>query len=202
MENARGIISFTPCGVVSPIDIDLLASNAGEFLSVETGVNPPLLEMPAEAYHPRRNQYHAGKILNFLALRYTGALRVVGVTPRDLFLPVFTHVYGEAQMPGRAAVVSLFRLAPSPPLQSDERSIIARALKVTGSLTVPRNDDKDPIIERALKVAVHELLHTFELTHCQHPECLMRPVTSVFQLDALPLKLCRSCRNFWEYSRR
>ncbi|MEZ4604544.1 MAG: hypothetical protein R2861_14410 [Desulfobacterales bacterium] len=67
------------------------------------------------------------------------------------FVPagIFTHVYGDARIGGRAGVVSLFRMQgntghPSP---------------------------SDPVtLERAAKVALHELGHLFHLVHCPEPE--------------------------------
>ncbi|MHC1724507.1 MAG: hypothetical protein AB9866_00525 [Syntrophobacteraceae bacterium] len=176
MDKDRGVISFAPCGALSPIDISLLAQHAGKLLSIQTEMLPALLQFPPHAFNSKRKQYHAGIVLNHLAIQHPDYLRVVGITPHDLFLPIFTHVYGEAQMPGRAAVISLFRLDSAEPDDSNLQNIFLRALKIT----------------------IHELLHTFELSHCIHSECVMQPVTKISQLDLLSLKLCRSCTNFWE----
>ena len=170
-------VFFLPCGDFDLALLHLLAGDAGKILSVPIRVVPQPMPLPGEAYNQRRNQYHAGMLLKLLADRYAEHFKIVGLTRHDLFLPIFTHVYGEAQMPGRAAIVSTFRLtggAPDGPGKQDRTNA------------------------RAVKIAVHELLHTFELTHCTQTECLMQPIVSVAQLDAVPLKLCRSCLNFWK----
>src|SRR5512143_4053679 len=77
--------------------------------AVSAGFEP---ERPAEAWDARRNQYETGIILKWLEARHAGAAKVLGVTDVDLFIPILTFVFGEAQLGGRAAVVSTARLAP------------------------------------------------------------------------------------------
>ncbi len=178
MDIISQTICFAACGAAVLREISpFLAQQAAGLLSVRTDVASPVLELPPQAYNPQRGQYHAGIVLNHLADLYPPYLRVVGITSKDLFLPIFTHVYGEAQMPGRAALISTFRLDLPGPARPGER---------------------ETALLRILKVTVHEILHTFELTHCHHSDCLMQPAAGVSQLDSIPLKLCRSCTNFWE----
>ncbi|HYA03016.1 MAG TPA: hypothetical protein VEI04_07860, partial [Syntrophobacteria bacterium] len=93
----------------------------------------------------------------------------------DLFIPVLTYVFGEAQLGGRAAVVSLHRLRG----QED------------GGRVPP-----DTLYERAAKVAVHELAHTFALVHCKQPDCVMRASHGIGDLDCTPLFFCEYCKAF------
>jgi archaemetzincin len=172
------VLGFLASGTVSPLILDEVAEQSGAFLSATVEVLGPF-DPPSEAFNALRRQHHAGMILEKLAALHPELLRVIGITSYDLFLPIFTHVYGEAQMPGRAAVVSFFRIGPSeeePPL------------------------DHAAFLQRALKVIIHEILHTFGLAHCRHSACLMRSVTRIPDLDNLPLQLCRSCRHLWEAS--
>ncbi len=71
--------------------------------------------------------------------------RVLGVAGVDLFIPVLTYVFGEAQLGGRAAVVSLHRL--------DEEMY-----------GLPPNPKR--LFQRLVTEAVHELGHTYDLVHC------------------------------------
>lgn len=174
MDNASAALTLVPCGDFGTPDLRPLAARLARFLSIAVATARPI-GLPADSYNPKRNQHHAGMLLDLLADLFPDSSRVVGITPVDIFLPIFTHVYGEAQMPGRAAIVSLFRLGGP--------------------------DGAEQTLPRALKVCIHELLHTFEITHCHHETCLMRPVTRIDELDRLAPALCRSCRNLWEDAR-
>ncbi len=77
-------------------------------VNVATGFEP---ERPGEAWDPRRRQYETGRILKWLESRHADASKVLGLTDVDLFIPILTFVFGEAQLGGRAAVVSTARLA-------------------------------------------------------------------------------------------
>ncbi|MBW2252743.1 MAG: archemetzincin, partial [Deltaproteobacteria bacterium] len=49
------------------------------------------------------------------------------------------------------------------------------------------------LYERAVKVALHELGHLFDLLHCEHKRCLMHFSGSIEELDEQPLYLCNYC---------
>ncbi len=137
-------------------------------------VHPPWFD-PERAYDPARGQYDSTHLL--AALRTSprpDAARVVGVAAVDLFVPVLTYVFGEAQLGGRAAVLSTHRLRP----------------EVYG---LPA--DEDLVAERAEKEALHELGHTWGLRHCHEPDCVMRASTYVEEIDLKPAGLCERC---WE----
>ncbi len=133
---------------------------------------PPLPE-PEGARDAGRGQWAAAPFLkNLNAALPAGALRILGVTERDLFVPVLSFVFGQAQMEGPAAVVSLARLRPEfyglPP-------------------------DPPLLRARARKEAVHEVGHTFGLVHCPHESCPMSLSVGVWQVDRKGEAPCRSC---------
>jgi archaemetzincin len=128
---------------------------------------------PELAYDVSRGQYNSrlllGQLLRELRPPFT---RVLGVTGVDLFIPVLTFVFGEAQLEGAAAVVSTHRLAseryglpPSPQL----------------------------LRQRLSKEAVHELGHTYGLVHCHVPRCVMGSSTYVEEIDLKSERLCARC---------
>jgi archaemetzincin len=96
---------------------------------------------------------------------------VVGVTDMDLFIPVLTFVFGEAQLGGRAAVVSTARLMPDGGMMLNGRLLVARLAKE----------------------AVHELGHSFGLTHCDESHCVMSRSTSLIDVDTKNGGLCHDC---------
>lgn len=124
------------------------------------------------AFDSVRKQYHATSILRDLA-GIPGEARILGVTTVDLCVPIFTFVFGEAQVAGRAAVVSMHRLREE-------------------FYGLPAN----PALlgERLLKEAVHELGHTFGLRHCQDWQCAMASSHTIDRLDLKGIRLCRACR--------
>ena len=58
----------------------------------------------------RRNQYYSTTILQAMQPLVEKGARLLAVTSVDLSVPVLTFVFGEAQLSGSCAVVSLHRL--------------------------------------------------------------------------------------------
>ncbi|MBA3913462.1 MAG: archaemetzincin family Zn-dependent metalloprotease [Acidobacteriales bacterium] len=126
------------------------------------------------AYHGERQQYHSSEILYRMQEYVTpGSWRVLGVTAVDLFLPILTFVFGDAQMGGPCALVSLHRLRQE-------------------FYGLPR--DPGLLAARLLKECVHEVGHTLELTHCDDYGCAMASSHAVEWIDIKESTLCQSCR--------
>jgi archaemetzincin len=131
------------------------------------------MEHPAYAYEVKRHQYDAGAIITALeSMPFPQCDKVIGVVDLDLFVPIFTHVFGEARQGNRIAVISLYRL------------------KSSSSSSQPGLNLQ---MERAAKVALHELSHLFDLHHCMASHCLMHFSGDLEDLDQTPLYLCRYC---------
>jgi predicted Zn-dependent protease len=104
--------------------------------------------------------------------RPEAAAKVLAVTDADLFIPILTFVFGEAQLGGPAAVVSTARLGGNAGVPQDPRRVMARLVKE----------------------CVHELGHTFGLIHCGLPRCAMARSPSLVEVDAKASTLCGDCR--------
>jgi archaemetzincin len=168
-------VGVIPLGEETRLAAKVIAAHIEGFMHLESRVLDPL-PRPDFALDPQRLQYDAGRIIEYLEARPPGACeKVVGVTAVDLFVPVFSHVFGEARLAGRAALVSLHRLGQP---EDGRRPPPAR------------------VLERAAKVALHELGHLFSLTHCSDPGCLMHFSGDVAGVDATALLFCRYCREF------
>jgi archaemetzincin len=133
------------------------------------------MELPSIdfAYDAGRSQYASIPVLERLArLCPEDALKLIAVTARDLFIPVLTFVYGQAQLHGRVGAVSLARLKQEfyglPP-------------------------DRDVFLERAAKEALHETGHTFGLVHCGDRACAMALSTNIRQIDSKRAAFCAAC---------
>lgn len=129
-------------------------------------------------YDPVRNQYNSTWILSrILDLAPSEDCKILGVTSVDLYVPVLTFVFGEAQLQGKAAVVSSFRLR-------DEL------------YGLPKNPER--LKERLEKEAIHELGHTFGLIHCREPNCVMFTSTYAEEIDFKSKDFCPACSVFLE----
>jgi archaemetzincin len=126
---------------------------------------------PRHAFDPRRKQHASGAILRWLLEAGPRVGKVLGVTDRDLFIPILTYVFGEAQLGGRAAVVSLARLV-------EDVELLGPRL----------------LVERLAKEAVHEVGHVFGLLHCDVEGCVMGRSPAVREVDAKTADLCAECR--------
>ncbi|KPJ51936.1 hypothetical protein AMJ39_09005 [candidate division TA06 bacterium DG_24] len=128
---------------------------------------------PAFAYDRGRNQYNSSLLLaQLVEMKPKDTHRILGVTDLDLFIPILTFVFGEAQLGGPAAVVSIYRLKNQ-------------------FYGLPR--DNTLLLKRLEKEAIHELGHTFGLVHCRNDLCVMKTSTYVENIDLKPVRLCQAC---------
>ena len=144
----------------------------GECLMATIRTMTPI-PVPVESFEARRNQYYSTKILKeMLGDVPRDALKLLGVTDKDLCIPILTYVFGEAQVGGTAAVVSLARLR-------QEHYGLA--------------PDRPLLLERLRKESLHELGHTFGLVHCPSRNCVMYLSNTVVDVDTRGRDFCRGC---------
>jgi archaemetzincin len=125
------------------------------------------------AYDAERRQYGSIPVLDMLLQRCPGdAAKLLAVTERDLFIPVLTFVFGQAQLGGRVGVVSLARL------RQEFYGLAA---------------NREIFLERAYKEALHETGHLFGLVHCAERTCAMSLATTVRQIDLKDDAFCAAC---------
>jgi archaemetzincin len=128
---------------------------------------------PQESWNRRRGQYLAPLLLAKLpSLPHLGD-RVLGVVDVDIFAPGLNFVFGETDITGRRALISLQRLRQE-------------------FYGLPR--DENLFRERALKEAVHELGHTYGLKHCPNPTCVMHFSNSLHDTDFKGWNFCPICQ--------
>ena len=134
----------------------------------------PALPVPPESFEARRNQYYSTRILKeMLGEVPQDALKLLGVTDKDLCIPILTYVFGEAQVGGTAAVVSLARL------RQEHYGL---------------TPDRPLLLERLRKESLHELGHTFGLVHCPLRECVMYLSNTVVDVDTRGRDFCTGCQ--------
>jgi len=133
----------------------------------------PGLVPPPAAYDQQRQQHSSTLILReALAQCPADAVRLLVVTEKDLFIPMLSFVFGQAQLQGRVAIVSMARLRQE-------------------FYELPANPVL--LLARALKETVHEMGHTFGLTHCLDRSCPMSLSTNIQQVDVKQDEFCPSC---------
>jgi archaemetzincin len=172
---------------VKPIHLISLLSSAGEpglgrlehlaaalarTFHAPCSIRPETLDV-SFALDERRAQHLSTAILQKLERTADCDARVLGVTNADLFVPVLTFVFGEAQLEGACSVVSCARL------REEFYGLPAR---------------EDLLRDRLLKEAVHELGHTFGLRHCRDWSCVMASSHAVERLDVKSAEFCPACR--------
>lgn len=165
------VLDLIPLGKVDPMAVSIVGANIQAII----GINTRILENhahPDEAFIATRNQLDASRILKLLSGK-KGAPFKLGIVQGDLCLPILTYVYGEAQLGGESAVISLFRLYGA---------------------------GQEMMYERAAKIGIHEAGHLIGLAHCRTIDCLMRFSKQLEQLDRLPMHFCSACE--YEISRR
>lgn len=128
---------------------------------------------PAGSYDDRRGQWNSALLLKQLRDSVpAGAARILGVTEYDLFIPMLTFVFGQAQLSGEAALVSTARLRQEYHGMEPDAGLLEARLR---------------------KETMHELGHTLGLIHCPETTCVMSLSINVPQVDAKYEWYCSGC---------
>ncbi len=133
------------------------------------------LPLRQEAFDEKRKQYRSNVILGEVqgcAVKNPDLNCVLGVVDADIFVPELNFVFGEAACPGKAALISLWRLRP----------------EVYGDAP-----NMELFLERAVKEAVHEVGHTLGLRHCSRASCVMHFSNAISDTDNKQSVFCDRC---------
>jgi archaemetzincin len=166
------LLQLLPIGDIDGRLLRDLAPALADLFRMPTEVVGTRLD-PEFAFHREREQYHSSELLHAMqGFVDEESWRVLGITAVDLYIPILTFVFGEAQMGGPCALVSAHRL---------RQEFYGLA------------GDGELLRERLLKEAVHELGHTLDLTHCQDYQCAMAPSHAVEWIDLKQSVFCSAC---------
>ena len=165
-------LHIVPVGPGTPLALlDRLAAGLAQRLEVSCHVRTAPVDS-AFAYNEKRNQYWSTAILKRLVDECAPSANILGVTDEDLFVPVLTFVFGEAQVGGCAALVSTHRL------RNEFYGLPA---------------DHNLLLDRLVKEAMHEIGHNFGLKHCADWRCVMTSSHAVEKLDVKGDSFCPEC---------
>jgi archaemetzincin len=173
-------IGVVALGAVEDAVLSPIASALEHAYLVPVRMLLPLPE-PSFAYDAQRGQFSSVLVLRqLLGQASESTIRLLGVTEKDLFIPMLSFVLGQAQLNGPTAVISLARLRQEyygfPP-------------------------DPELLVLRAMKEAVHEIGHTFGLTHCTDTGCPMSLSNNIRHVDAKGKELCTACATRFDEQR-
>lgn len=106
---------------------------------------------------------------------------MIGITSPDLFIPILTFVFGEAQLDGNVGIVSLARLHQEFYGLPPQQALLQR---------------------RLIKEMKHELGHTFGLVHCSLRGCVMSMANTIADVDAKGSFFCEGCKELLRRGRK
>jgi archaemetzincin len=135
------------------------------------------------AYHPQRKQYNSSAILEKLnTIRGKKCEHLLAIVGVDLYVPGLNFVFGEADFQSKVALISTIRLRE-------------------GFYGLPENKQSkmesefEPLfLQRVAKEAVHELGHTYGLSHCPNRKCVMYFSNSLSDTDFKSYLFCEDCK--------
>jgi archaemetzincin len=166
------MIMLVPIGEVDKAILEALRPPLEEIFAQRTQIGDNIT-LPRGSWNERRGQHLASSLLAELPSLPHLTDRVLGVVDADIFAPGLNFVFGQADITGKRALISLQRLMQ----------------EYYGLLR-----DENLFRERVLKEAVHELGHTYGLGHCPAPTCVMHFSNSLQDTDVKDWDFCPRCQ--------
>lgn len=166
-------IYIAPVNISNRELINKVIDELSKILSAK--IHTALLEIDLKkSYSIERSQYYSTQIIAD-TVNQTGNLngKVVILVDFDLYIPVFTYIFGEAQLKGKHSIVSLCRL--------HEEFYTGRT-------------NEELLFERTIKEILHELGHNFGLLHCNNWDCVMHSSSIIEEVDIKGNSYCSECR--------
>lgn len=99
--------------------------------------------------------------------------KMLAITEIDLYSPIFACFFGEAQLGGGCALISLHRL------RQEYYNL---------------EPDQPIFLSRCEKEVIHEISHTYGLVHCSDKNCIMYPSNNIIDTDVKSNSFCSNCR--------
>lgn len=167
------LVHLLPVGTIETRLLEQLRTAIPQCLPVRCEILPGNLD-PGPAYHSERQQFHSSELLQRLRVFVRPHdWRLLAVADIDLYIPILKYVFGEAQLGGPCALVSVYRLRQE-------------------FYGLDRDDEL--LSQRLLKESIHELGHTLDLHHCDHYRCVMASSHAVEWIDLRETHLCEACQ--------
>ena len=165
-------VDLVPIGEIDPGVLQELKDGLKATFGCPVQIGDPI-PIPDQAFDPVRNQYLSDALIDRLRQLENKSANLLGVTEVSIFTHGLNFVFGQADVNGRVALISLNQLRGE-------------------NYGLP--DDKSILVERALKEAVHELGHTMGLGHCRDGNCVMHFSNSLIDTDIKSCYFCSRCQ--------
>ncbi len=163
-------VLLLPLGETNLRLLKWLQESLQERLISQFPISPPI-PLPKSGLNPQRNQYNSRVILNWLRFNQF-SFPLLAVADVDLYSPGLNFVFGEAELGGKVAIISLARLNPT-------------------FYGLPSNELL--LRDRTLKETTHELGHLFGLRHCPNRLCVMHFSNTLTDTDQKGSIFCDQC---------
>jgi len=164
-------LKIIPFGTVPKELINAIAEELSFSFNMLSEISE-VMGLPKEFLNIFRHQFIADKILNYLSARFRG--RILAITDEDIYSGELNFIFGQAELPGDVALISVHRLNPT---------------------FYRKAPDKKLLMERTVKESVHEVGHTLGLQHCDNEKCVMSFSNTIFDVDRKNKNLCDKCKN-------
>lgn len=161
---------IVPLGQVDETLLKNLAKILDERFKIRFYIKEPI-EIPIDTFNSRRGQFYSNKIFNKLK-KYEGK-RVLGIIDQDLYAQGLNFIFGQAELPGRCALISITRLRQE-------------------FYGLPKDDMI--FFNRIIKEVIHEMGHTYGIKHCSNKDCVMFFSNSIIDTDKKSSFFCKMCR--------
>ena len=164
---------LVPVGGVDQKVMEFLKHDLNKVFNRQVMIDKGMPE-PDYSFNKKRNQYLSTAILNTILEQkeYTAYDKILAIADHDLYVPELNFVFGEAGQ--KAAVISITRLRQE-------------------FYNLPQ--DQSLFHKRVLTEAVHELGHTYGLSHCRNPRCVMFFSNTLMDTDRKGSDFCPECKS-------
>lgn len=162
-------ILLTPVLFGELVVLEFVKNRLIEVLDIPTSVQKHEVDLES-SFNDQRGQYDALKIIQSYQNADDGKTLIC--TSVDLYIPIFTFVFGLAQLGGNVGVISSHRL--------DNQYY---GLK----------KDKNLLGDRLAKETIHELGHLLGLRHCPQYKCVMAISNTAEEVDIKSFEYCNIC---------
>lgn len=167
-------VKLQPLGKIESSLLESLKAILKRRFGFRVSIEPPL-PIPIYAFNPRRRQFHTPTILRRLRrVPLAEDEGILGVTNVDIYVPGLNFVFGQAEISGKAAAISLFRLRPEFYKQD-----------------ISGGENQVLCLKRAGKEAVHEIGHVLGLKHCPEETCVMHFSNTIEDTDKKANNFCQ-----------